>query len=42
MGFTMSIDGVQADRSKIFAIIEWPTPKNVHYIHSFYGLVFFL
>jgi hypothetical protein len=41
MGFTMSVDSVQADRSKISAIIEWPTSKNIHYVHSFYGLAFF-
>jgi hypothetical protein len=37
----MFVDGVQAYQSNISAIVEWPTSKNIHNVHSFYGLASF-
>jgi hypothetical protein len=37
----MFVDGVQAYQSKISAIVEWPTSKNIHNVRSFYGLASF-
>ncbi|KAE8668214.1 putative Quercetin 3-O-methyltransferase 1 [Hibiscus syriacus] len=41
LGFVVSTDGVHADQSKIVAVLEWPRPRTLHDIRSFYGLVFF-
>ena len=37
-GYTISSKGVEADKEKIAAISEFPTPKNVKDIRSFCGL----
>ncbi|XP_068645211.1 uncharacterized mitochondrial protein AtMg00860-like [Aristolochia californica] len=38
LGFVVSIDGVHADKSKIDAVLEWPTPKTLHDVRNFHGL----
>ena len=37
----MSTDGIQVDEEKIKAIKEWPSPKIVGEVRSFYGLAGF-
>ena len=38
-GYVISRDGVQADPKKVKAIAEFPTPKDIHDLRSFLGLV---
>ena len=38
MGHIISEEGISVDPSKIEAIKEWPTPKNVTEVRSFVGL----
>ncbi|KAH9293778.1 hypothetical protein KI387_041016, partial [Taxus chinensis] len=38
LGHVISKEGIAVDPSKIVAITEWPTPKNVHEVRSFMGL----
>ncbi|GJW97343.1 putative CCCH-type zinc finger family protein [Tanacetum coccineum] len=33
--------GVMVDRSKVHAIVEWPTPRSIHDVRSFHGLASF-
>ncbi|XP_021759127.1 uncharacterized protein LOC110724036 [Chenopodium quinoa] len=37
-GHYISKEGVSVDPTKIKAVSEWPTPKNVTYVRSFLGL----
>lgn len=39
--FIVSTEGIHADPSKIDAILEWPTPRTLHDVRSFHGLVSF-
>jgi len=41
LGFIVNKNGVHVDPSKIQAIQEWPTPKNVGEVMSFHGLTSF-
>lgn len=41
LGFVVSSRGVEVDESKINAIKNWPTPKTIGEVRSFYGLVSF-
>ena len=41
LGYVVSKDGVEVDKSKIEAIQNWPTPMNVSQIRSFHGLAGF-
>jgi hypothetical protein len=41
LGFVVSGQGIQVDESKVVAIKEWPTPKNVSQVRSFHGLAGF-
>ena len=41
LGFIVSRDGIQVDEEKIKAIREWPTPKIVTKVRSFYSLATF-
>jgi len=41
LGFIVNKNGVHVDLSKIQAIQEWPTPKNVGEVRSFHGLASF-
>ena len=41
LGFIVNKNGVHVDPSKIQAIQEWPTPKNVGEVRSFHGLASF-
>nr|GEU93777.1 hypothetical protein [Tanacetum cinerariifolium] len=34
-------EGVMVDRSKVQAIVEWPTPRSIHDVRSFHGLASF-
>ncbi|XP_042969096.1 uncharacterized mitochondrial protein AtMg00860-like [Carya illinoinensis] len=35
LSFVLSTDGVHANQSKVYATLEWPTPKTLHDIRSF-------
>ncbi|GKE23167.1 putative EF-hand domain pair containing reverse transcriptase [Tanacetum coccineum] len=39
--FPWSAEGVMVDRSKVQAIVEWPTPRSIHDVRSFHGLASF-
>jgi hypothetical protein len=39
LGHIISSEGIVVDPTKIDAISEWPTPSNVHEVHSFMGMV---
>ena len=41
LGYVVTKDGIEMDRSKIEAITNWPTPRLIHDVRSFHGLVFF-
>jgi len=41
LGFVVNKNGVHVDLTKIKAIQEWPTPKNVEEVRSFHGLASF-
>ena len=41
LGYVVTKDGIEMDRSKIEAITNWPTPSSIHDVRSFYGLVSF-
>ena len=38
LGHMVSQDGVEADLSKVVAIVDWPAPRNVGEVRSFAGL----
>ena len=38
LGYLVSSEGIKVDEEKVKAIREWPTPKNVSDLRSFYGL----
>ena len=38
LGHIVSGDGIATDPDKIIKVQEWPQPKNVHDVKSFYGL----
>lgn len=39
LGFRISLKGVFIDQSKALVIVNWPTPKSVHNIQVFLGLL---
>jgi hypothetical protein len=41
LGFIVSAEGISADPAKVRAILEWPTPNNIHEVRSFHGLASF-
>ena len=41
LGYVVTKDGIEMDRSKIEAIMNWPTPSSIHDVRSFNGLVSF-
>ena len=41
LGHKVSKEGILTDPAKISAVKEWPTPENVHEVHSFMGLCSF-
>lgn len=41
LGFIVSCDGLKMDQEKVKAVLEWPVPKNVTEVRSFYGLASF-
>ena len=38
LGFEVSPEGIHASPDKVKAVIEWPTPKDIHDLRSFLGL----
>ena len=41
IGYMVTKDKIEMDRSKIEAITNWPTPSSIHDVRSFHGLVSF-
>jgi hypothetical protein len=41
LGFIVSSQGVTANPEKVCAIMDWPTPNNIHEVCSFHGLASF-
>jgi hypothetical protein len=41
LGYVVSTKGIEMDEKKVKAIKEWPTPKGVTKVRSFYGLASF-
>ena len=41
LGYVVTKDGIEMDKSRIEAITNWPTPSSIHDVRSFHGLVFF-
>ena len=41
LGYVVTKDGIEMDRSKIEVITNWPTPSSIHDVRSFHGLVSF-
>ena len=41
LGYVVTKDGIEMDRSKREAITNWPTPSSIHDVRSFHGLVSF-
>jgi len=41
LGFIVSAQGIFADPDKVRAIREWPEPKTIMEVRSFYGLASF-
>jgi hypothetical protein len=41
LGHIISFEGVKADPSKLQAMVEWPTPKNITALRAFLGLTGF-
>lgn len=41
LGFIISCDVMRVDDSKVEAIREWPTPKTIYEVRSFFGLATF-
>ena len=41
LGYVVSSDGLQVDKSKIKAIRNWPQPCSITKVRSFHGLVAF-
>ena len=42
LGFEVSSQGVHASPDKVRAVVEWPRPKDVHDVRSFFGISFIL
>ena len=41
LGYVVSVKGIEADKEKVKAIKEWPTPKSIIEVRSFHGLTSF-
>ena len=41
LGFVINEDGIHVDEEKVTAICDWPIPKTITNIKSFYGLATF-
>ena len=41
LGYVVSAKGIEVDEEKVKAIKEWPTPKSITEVRSFYGLASF-
>ena len=41
VGFIVSKDGVQPGKQKVRALLEFPTPRNVHEVRRFHGMASF-
>ena len=41
LGYVVTKDGIEMDRSKLEAITNWPTPSSIHDVRSFHGIVSF-
>jgi hypothetical protein len=41
LGYVITAQGIEMDEEKVKAIRDWPTPKSVSEVRSFYGLARF-
>ena len=41
LGMIVGTEGIKMNQSKVSAILDWPTPKNVRGVRSFLGLANF-
>ena len=41
LGFVVSANGIEVEKDKVKAILDWPTPKNISEVRSFHGLASF-
>ncbi|XP_057770955.1 uncharacterized protein LOC130990742 [Salvia miltiorrhiza] len=41
LGFVVSANGIEMEKEKVKAILEWPIPQNVAQVRSFHGLASF-
>ena len=41
LGYVVSVDEIHVDEDKVHTVREWPTPKRVSDVRSFYGLATF-
>ena len=42
LGYVVSAKGIEVDEEKVKVIKEWPTPKSITEVKSFYGLASFV
>ena len=42
LGYVVTKDGIEMDRSKIEAITNWPTPSSIHDVRSFFFFFFWI
>ena len=42
LGYVVSAKGIEVDEEKVKVIKEWPTPKSITEVKSFYGLASFI
>ncbi|KAL0455759.1 UNVERIFIED_CONTAM: Retrovirus-related Pol polyprotein from transposon gypsy [Sesamum latifolium] len=41
LGFVVSANGIEMEKDKVKAILDWPTPKSIAEVRSFHGLASF-
>ncbi|KAL0374083.1 UNVERIFIED_CONTAM: Retrovirus-related Pol polyprotein from transposon gypsy [Sesamum radiatum] len=41
LGFVVSANGIEMEKDKVNAILDWPTPKSIAEVRSFHGLASF-
>ena len=41
VGYMVSLSGIGMDPAKVYAILDWPTPRSVKDVQSFLGFATF-